>query len=444
MTLLVRLTSLGLIDRFSGRLFQQLQQASWSQRLLLISCSLFPLLTVAVQSGGSAIYIMLLLPALVYGWSVWPDTTVQQRYWMLSGVALFILAAMSLLYSSDVDTGVKKLDRLFRLTSIGLIYLYLRRMRVDAGRLFLLGVGAGAIILGVQALYEIYELKLKYSSGIYHKIVFGDMAVLNAAILLAAVLTVAKRTWHYALAFVCIAMALYASLMSYTRAAWLLVPVLICVVLYLYRGAISRRVWLAFMTVMLLGVMLLSVIQPERLKQGVVQGMHDLELFLDHPDMSSSWGDRLNMWRNSLIIWSRDPLLGTGLGDFNHDSRQLVEDGVSYSRHIVKYGHAHSIYFDVLATLGVTGLILLTVFLVVIPWMIFYRYWKNATDSREKFYALSGLLSVFCFAFFGLTEGWTSRNPFVNAYVIYIAVFAAGLAVRETDRVKMNVSAGGQ
>jgi len=41
---------------------------------------------------------------------------------------------------------------------------------------------------------------------------------------------------------------------------------------------------------------------------------------------------------------------------------------------------------------------------------------------------------VVAFAEFGLTEGWTSRNPFVNPYILYLAVFASSLAVAAKRR----------
>ena len=402
------------------------------------------MLNVAVANGGSTVYTLLGLPALIYGWREWKNTSPQQRWWMLSLLALFVLVVLSLFYTAELENGAKKIERYFRLASMGLIYLLLRRLQVEAGRVFLLGVGVAAITLGGQALYEIHVLNLGWSTGAYHKIVFGDMAVLSIAVLLAAMLTVAGRGWHYLLLSLCIGLALYASLMSFTRASWLLLPVLGVVVLFLFRRSVNKRLWVILGVLLIGAVVALGVMQPQRLKHGIAQGVNDLQLFMQNPGASSSWGDRLNMWRNSLIIWGQNPFLGTGLGDFNHDSRQLVEQGISYSRHIVQYGHAHSIYFDALATLGAVGLLLLIIALVVLPWRLFSRYWYRVKEPWLRFYALAGLLTVFCFAFFGLTEGWTSRNPFVNPYIVYIAVFASALYLREKSEADGRVVAAGE
>ena len=104
------------------------------QRLILLLAALFPLAAVSIHSGGSTLYTLLLLPALFSAWPAWRQTGPLERSWMLSAALLFVLAAISLAYSVDLENGVQKLERFFRLASVGLVYLLLLQWRVEAGR----------------------------------------------------------------------------------------------------------------------------------------------------------------------------------------------------------------------------------------------------------------------------------------------------------------------
>jgi len=416
-------------------LFAQFTAYSWPQRIVLLLAALFPLISVSVHSGGSILYTLLVLPALFYAWSESKHLTKEEKRWLLAYLLLFALAAFSQLYVADQKVGVEKLERYLRLATLGLVYLFLRRMKVDAGRWILLSVVAAAFSLAVQAWYQIHVEHRGLAVGLYHKIVFGDMAMLTVTIMLAAMLTVASRLWHFVFMGLAMAAAVYASLMSETRGSWLLMPVLAVVLAWLYRGRISRRGWgVATMAVVLL-IGTLAVWQPRVIMAPMERGIQGIQTYLKDPTKATSWGARLEMWGNSIKIWQENPWLGTGVGDFQHDSKALVAEGVSENRLVAeRYGHAHSIYFDALASMGAIGLLVLVFALFILPWRHFSRLWLEAAAPWQRFYALSGLLTVVAFAEFGLTEGWTSRNPFVNPYIIYIAVFAASLAVANSQR----------
>ena len=39
---------------------------------------------------------------------------------------------------------------------------------------------------------------------------------------------------------------------------------------------------------------------------------------------------------------------------------------------------------------------------------------------------------VVSFTVFGISEGWLSHNPFINTYIVCLALFAATLTARQT------------
>lgn len=416
-------------------LLTQFTEYTWPQRVVLLLAALFPLISVSVHSGGSTLYALMILPALFYAWPERKYLTTQDKRWLLAYFLLFAIAALSLLYVADQKVGVEKLERYLRLSTLGLVYLFLRRMKVEAGRLFLLAVVASSFSLAIQAWYQINIQQHDVATGLYHKIVFGDMAMLAVTIMLAALVTVANRPWHFIVIGGAMVAAVYASLMSATRGSWLLLPVVAVVLAWLYRSKVSRRGWITALLVVVLSVAALAVLQPRVIMAPMEKGIQGIQTYLKDPTQTTSWGARLEMWGNSIKIWRENPWLGTGVGDFQHDSKALVAEGMSENLQVAEhYGHAHSIYFDALASIGIVGLLVLLIALFILPWRHFSRHWKEATTPWQRFYALSGLLTVVAFAEFGLTEGWTSRNPFVNPYIIYIAVFAASLAVATTRR----------
>lgn len=416
-------------------LLAQFTDSSWPQRIVLLLAALFPVVSVSIHSGGSILYTLLVLPALVYAWPERKHLTLAEKRWLLAYLLLFAIAALSLFYAADLKVGVEKLERYLRLATLGLVYLFLRRMNVEAGRFFLLAVVAAAFSLAVQAWYQIHIQHRGIAVGLYHKIVFGDMAMLGVTIMLAAMLTVASRPWHFIVMGLAMVAAVYASLMSATRGSWLLLPVVVMVLAWLYRGKVSRRGWIAAAVVVALLAGALALWQPRVIMAPMERGIQGIHTYLKDPTKATSWGARLEMWGNSIKIWGENPWLGTGVGDFQHDSKALVAEGLSENRLVAEhYGHAHSIYFDALASIGGVGLLVLVLALFVLPWRHFSRHWREAATPWTRFYALSGLLTVVAFAEFGLTEGWTSRNPFVNPYIIYVAVFAASLAVATTRR----------
>lgn len=84
-------------------------------------------------------------------------------------------------------------------------------------------------------------------------------------------------------------------------------------------------------------------------------------------DAKGSTGNRLELLKGALLIFKEHPLLGTGYGDFQSDIKELVSE--KKLEDIPATVHAHNIFFQVLATRGITGLvILLSLFTSLIVW----------------------------------------------------------------------------
>jgi len=305
------------------------------------------------------------------------------------------------------------------------MYLLLKKYQLEMGKMFLLGLLIAPIALLGQGFYQIQALGFPSAVGAYNSIIFGDVSMLIVVITVCALLTVSQKWHHYLLGVLVVCMALSASVISGTRGAWILLPVALVWFLWIKRKSLGLK---SLMLVMLLGVLLLlGAGNLHTVKSRVNIAIQQYQSYLENPAKMSSIGERLEMWQDSITIWKARPLLGSGIGDFKNDRLQLFKNGQSNLG--VDYDHAHNIYFDILATAGLTGLFGMLIFMQIIPFQMFYSFWIKEHDPWVKFYALSGMTAIIAFAVFGLTEGWLARKPFVHTYIMCLLVFMSSIAI---------------
>lgn len=82
---------------------------------------------------------------------------------------------------------------------------------------------------------------------------------------------------------------------------------------------------------------------------------------------SQDWGSsslRLEKWKNSLELWYKNPVFGTGAGDFQKDLDAVyLENGFSVG--LENHFNSHNQYLQVLAQYGIIGFFFLMAFLVL-------------------------------------------------------------------------------
>ena len=333
---------------------------SWERRLhwpVLGLVFSFPVVAATVKDGGSTVFTLLLLTGLVLGWPAWQSLTVWEKRVLRGYMIFFAVLSLTLVNTEDYPSAMHKLERFVRFLAVVPAYLLLRRLRLNLAPAMFYGAMAGCLAMAGQAWYHAHVLGETVVHGAYHKIVFGDTAVLLAALVGVGTITLASKWWHYVAAGVAIVAGLYASLLSMTRGAWLLIPVAAVLWLWMYRRKISKKGWVAIGVVGLAVIIIGSVWLPQKLVKGIDQGVADLKSYQDDSNRQTSWGQRLNMWRDSITFFKQHPILGIGIGDFQKERQRLMDEGKTFKEY--SYGHAHSIYFHALATTGLVGFIAL-------------------------------------------------------------------------------------
>jgi O-antigen ligase len=104
--------------------------------------------------------------------------------------------------------------------------------------------------------------------------------------------------------------------------------------------------------------------------------------------------DRLIMWQDAIDIWLRHPSFGIGAGNY-----QFFD--LAYGKDIG--GVAHNQYLEVLAEMGVQGLLCLLWSILVTGYLAFKRF-RSATTALGKAFALSYMgyyIGLIFFGFFG-------------------------------------------
>ncbi len=397
---------------------------------------LFPVLVATTDGGGSYVYAVLLLAGLLWGRG-WRELDARETV-LLTGLGVALLAmAVSLLNTADMGNGLALLERFARIASIALIVLLFRRGRLSLYRPLGSGAILATLVMAGQAWYQVERLGQEQATGFYHPIVFGDLAVLWGSLGVLFALTILPGWRGWVTASVAAAAATYASALSQARGAWLFVPVFMVVLVwtFLSRRSSGRSLGWGMVVVMLSG-MAVGLWQSDRIVERVELAASDLRTFTEDPGAETSWGIRLNLWRNSLLLARENPVFGGGLGDFQDHMMAMVEDGRSWNVWVAHYAHAHSIYFDALANAGIVGLAATVVGYLLLPLWFFRGILTTAQDSPARFLAMGGVVTVLAFATFGLSEALWTRNPFVNAYVVCMAVFLGGLSGEASSRTQ--------
>jgi O-antigen ligase len=390
----------------------------------------FPSVVATTDGGGSWVYVLLLVAGLVLGRG-WPELEAREKRVLLAMVAVLPVMALGLVNATDLGMGLTRLERFARIAAILPIYLMFRRTGLPLHRRLGWGAILATVVMAGQAWYQTERLGLDKAMGFYHHIVFGDLAVLWGCLGVLFALT-CLRTWvGLAVGSTAAAAATYAAVLSQARGAWLAVPVLLVAGGWLaWRfdrrdGPVHRRFRWGGVAV-LLTVVGLGVWQAGPVGERLMLAASDLESFSEDPSAETSWGIRLNLWRNSLLLARDHPLLGIGPGQFNARMQDMVADGRSLNPWVTEYSHAHSIYFDALVSAGVLGLVAMMAGYLFLPFRTFGGMLDSVRTAGGRYCAIGGVLTVLAFATFGLSEALWTRNPFVTTYVLCIAVLLSG------------------
>lgn len=195
--------------------------------------------------------------------------------------------------------------------------------------------------------------------------------------------------------------ALVAVVLSGSRGAIFPIPLLIIVWLSLN----IKRVYFKCIALILIGLPLIAFIVYSSMpiiKERTDIGLSEISSFLQGDlKREGSFSYRVQLWIAASEAFKESPWFGLTYPEREKLNSLLVsENKVVPWVEVVSRGHAHSQYFETLATGGIVGIIALLGYMIL-PLLL---YFKIYLADKNNLYAMAGVLFTFAYALCGLTE----------------------------------------
>lgn len=309
------------------------------------------------------------------------------------------------------------------------IFYIIYRTRPSLHALWL-GLVFGVLGACVFALYQRFSLGLIRAEGFTNAIQFGNLAMLQGILCLsglgwAATLKKHRRFYICLLGIAAVA-GIVTSAMSGTRGGWIGLPVILLVVFFFYRKVFSVRSQLIALLFLIVGGTYLVANPQIGVKERIQEATHQVTLFQEG-QVNTSIGLRFEMWRGAYHLVQEKPLFGWGKKGYQEGMRTLRDQGEIH-RGATAFNHLHNDFIDRLVKHGFIGL-----FALGLLYVFSLRAFSTGRNYRElpiKSVALTGILLVYCYIDFGMTQSFLRHNSGVMVFATYLAVIAGYFKVQ--------------
>ncbi|MGC3819740.1 O-antigen ligase family protein [Acinetobacter sp. G11] len=184
-----------------------------------------------------------------------------------------------------------------------------------------------------------------------------------------------------------------------TRGAWLGIPIIFLIVFIIF----YKKNFLKILTIFGVSLLLIAIVLmiPNNPIQTRLQALKSDEYNIVHnQNYNTSVGTRLSLWELSLEKFKEAPLTGIGIVQFKEDICELNRQGKIGECTI----HAHNIFFQILATQGLLGILALLT-LLLLPLQFFIQSLrKNSNNEEIRLLCCAGISFIVYIIICGLTD----------------------------------------
>ncbi|WP_299316673.1 O-antigen ligase family protein [uncultured Halomonas sp.] len=276
------------------------------------------------------------------------------------------------------------------------------------------GIAVGGSAAGVLAVYQTIIMGHYKADGFLFHINFG---YLSASLFLLGVglLSASQRR---GLLLLGVAGALLATLLSISRGAIFSLPLVLGLVWLITapRWGVQRSLIVMGCLVLVAGASYLFVpLVQERIAYTVQEFS---SIAAGNIAGSESSGGRVQLWIAAVEAWRASPFIGLTYGERELLNAELVQAGMLTEWvNGISRGHAHSQYFEVLATGGLVGVLALF-FYLLLPAIFYLVVYVRRRDNP---WALAGLMFSMGFVLFCLTEV-ALQHEMIATYYAYMHI----------------------
>jgi len=394
---------------------------------------LFPIMVGTVKSSGGLIFYLLTIISVVSLTESKRPISHREFLYILLILSFIVASLMSFVNADDLRKSFSRLERVLYFIAFLPLAILFEKLR---NHMSLVGI---SFVAASVALSGIAYPATGRAEGAYNAILFGDYSgiiVVSLAIIVFFSREGVITTLLYASG---ILLALYALEKSGTRGSWLviLLPIIFVFVFHLKKGSDCCQKYRQVLLFVAIFVLTSYFVINAGTFGRIATAYHEFLVFFSGELKTSSVGFRLMMVKDALTMWSSNPFIGSGLGDFLADYEKLINDGRALSP--TAWGEAHNIYVEFLATTGMIGFSAMVFAVFIWPLYLFLINFRIASQDSQKVIALCGIGLVGAYAIFGLSQNWLSRSSITMAYVIYLAFFYAGSRGKNNSSIEHDI-----
>lgn len=375
-----------------------------------------------VSSTVFALLVILSFSVIKYWGKTYFSLSKQEKLFLIAFFLYTVAAVFSFYNVGNVDQFYKLFERYLRFALIIPVYLFLIKKNISLLNYLYIGAVISGPFLFIVALYHYITFPDVPAQGYYHHIIFGQLAMLNVGVMLSLLLTKYLGRKVQILILISILCGLATAVLSQARGVWLVFPAYVTIAIYY--AACDKRISKKYIAIFLVAIVVLSTstMIGDMLKQRTNQAISEVTKFYTENQYVSSIGTRLAMWGIAFEAWEKNPILGTGPGDFDDEIMALQSRG--YYQGMEIHYSVHNIYIQALVDSGLSGLLALIFVLLVAPLRLFFGYVNKDEAGR-----LAGFITIISFAIYGLSESWTLRLPVISILLVYTVIIASHLRI---------------
>lgn len=391
----------------------------------------FSLVAPKLGAAGAAFLLLAGIPLLFR----------KQTYQQLNKETLLLIAGLlfyALVWMLEVyfhELGSREYDRPSRFVFAVIALLFLLRYPPKQELLWL-GIAVGGIATGTWALWEKFALDAVRVSGHTNAIQYGNLSILMGFLCLAGIGWAYRQQQYRIFWFVILItgflFGLLASGLSGSRGGWIGLPFIILYLVQQYRDIIPKLTLIAGLLTLLMVSVTAYQMSETGIKQRIDQIFSDLEHY-EEGHTKTSVGTRLELWKGNLIMMAEKPWLGWGENQYDAKLKELADAKV-ISPAILS--HAHNEILDTASRRGIPGLLSLLL-LYILP-VIALTMMAQKLGRQVSFFKVAGVVVVFCYFDFGLTQVFFAHNSGAVFYPFSLVFFWAAMMSYKNDKLRVD------
>ena len=328
-------------------------------------------------------------------------------------IGILFYAAVWMLEVHFHQLGSREYDRPSRFVFAVIALLFLLRYPPRQDVVWA-AIALGGIATGSWALWEKLALGAVRVSGHTNAIQYGNLSMLMGLLCLAGLGWAYKlhryRGLWITVLLVGLVFGLMASGLSGSRGGWIGLPLILLYIAKQYHEHLPKRLLLASIAGVVTLVTVAYLMPSTGVKSRVGEVFHDIEQY-QQGNPRTSVGIRFELWKGNLILIQEKPLLGWGEKAYKEYMDELFSQG-AIKAHIESHAHNEILYNT--SRRGIMGLISL----LLIYALPVYAFAKMVPVENRKYIPIkiAGVVTVFCYIDFGLTQAFFEHNSGVMFY----------------------------